>query len=626
MFPPHPHIPHQHQQSPSPSTPLHQHSPHPRPQSPNIDDTRAKRQRTDNGLCDTQQHNAHDCPTGNKTQQGTPRSGSTTSPRHIPHTDEQSPSTSSPSHPRNDIGIDDNDGSGSTYTFIIHKSAIDFLPSPTKRAPTFAAFDHGDHYHFIYGVKHTNNASRQLTTILGFLKAGLAGNTEAHTTLQLVRFANRFLSYLIRKGLATFSKFGSRTLSIIKPITKAFLNHQPSEDTTDSSLPCHQYIEDKKTTEHQTVNTRTFSIDYISSLIQDNSITSYEEFQRKLPTSIKIQLLKQLGYVGQNIIKTLIKIYNTENLQTFRSQHYYSLLHNNYIPSQTAPANVSWLSSLFRKNRISIPDFFAHFLAIHSMALTKINSFILQGPTDTGKSLLLHLLLEDTYPTRIARERDKSNFHLDQLPNATSVVFEEPIIDQTTIGTWKLLLEGAPLPTDMKHTDKEPSIASPSSSPPTIPFGIGLAPTTYLPYNSVHSLTTSLPPYPATSPKHNPWPLHHHQTRPVRPLLTLPPRHSYLIHRPPCHVSPLSHNQTSHTPTIPKPTTTPNFPPLAGQQRHPWLIPRRRINPGKNLASPPTSSSDKHPTTSSKMAMASTSTPQHPPYPSPSKHLLYMDK
>jgi hypothetical protein len=112
------------------------------------------------------------------------------------------------------------------------------------------------------------------------------------------------------------------------------------------------------------------------------------------------------------------------------------------------------LHPLFTVNNINIPLFFSHFIAIHSMALTKINSLILQGPTNTGKSLLLHLLLSDTFPTRIARERDKSNFHLDQLPNAT-LVFEEPIIDPTTIGTWKLLLEGAPVPTDMKHTDKE---------------------------------------------------------------------------------------------------------------------------------------------------------------------------
>jgi hypothetical protein len=273
-----------------------------------------------------------------------------------------SPSTSSTSPTRNTPGEDDTDGGGSTYTFIIHKTCINTLPTATKKAPTFAAFDHGDHYHFIFSVKHTNNASRQLSTILGFIKASIGGTTEAHRTLQLVRFAQRFLSYLLRKGISTFIKFGTRTLAILRPLTEALLNN--NIDTTDSSLPCQQYIEEKKKTDHQTVNTRNFSIDYISSLIQDNKITSYEEFQRKLPTSTKVQLLKQLGYVGQNIIKTLIKIYNIENLQHIRSQHYCSLMHKSFQSHAIHSTNVSWLTNLFRTNNISIPSFFAHFLAI----------------------------------------------------------------------------------------------------------------------------------------------------------------------------------------------------------------------------------------------------------------------
>jgi hypothetical protein len=76
----------------------------------------------------------------------------------------------------------------------------------------------------------------------------------------------------------------------------------------------------------------------------------------------------------------------------------------------------------------------------------------LQCPTNTGKSLILNLLLTDTKPTRISREKDRANFHLDQLPNSTSVIFEEPIIDQT-VGTRKLLLEGSPPPTDMKYKE-----------------------------------------------------------------------------------------------------------------------------------------------------------------------------
>jgi hypothetical protein len=63
--------------------------------------------------------------------------------------------------------------------------------------------------------------------------------------------------------------------------------------------------------------------------------------------------------------------------------------------------------------------------------------------------------MKTTKAARIAREKDRSNFHLDQLPSSSAVIFEEPIIDQTTVGNWKLLLEGSPIPTDMKHSDKE---------------------------------------------------------------------------------------------------------------------------------------------------------------------------
>jgi hypothetical protein len=218
---------------------------------------------------------------------------------------------------------------------------------------------------------------------------------------------------------------------------------------------CNQYIEEKKAAKKETITSRTFSIDYISNLITSNNITSYENFQRTLPTQTKIQLLKQLGYVGQNIIKTLIKIHTIEKLQNIKTHHFYDIMIHNFDISKTKQENIEWIQQLFVSNGINIDNFFSDFILIHTTAITKINTLVIEGPTNTGKSLLINLLLSDTHPTRIARERDKSNFHLDQLPNATAVVFEEPIIDQTTIGTWKLLLEGAPIPTDMKHADKE---------------------------------------------------------------------------------------------------------------------------------------------------------------------------
>jgi ATP-dependent protease Clp ATPase subunit len=206
------------------------------------------------------------------------------------------------------------------------------------------------------------------------------------------------------------------------------------------------YTEEKKTISKETITQRTFSIDYITSLIQDYSVSSFEDFQRKVPKDIKIQILKQMAYIGQNIIKTLIKIFVTEEQQKIAHTHYFRLLAYNFDILSVSDENVSWLHRLFDSNNINIPYFFSTFILIHSMSLPKINSFVLKGPTNTGKSLLLSLLLDHTKPTRISREKDKSNFHLDQLPNSTSVIFEEPIIDQTTIGTWKLLLEGCPIP------------------------------------------------------------------------------------------------------------------------------------------------------------------------------------
>jgi hypothetical protein len=273
-----------------------------------------------------------------------------------------SSSTSSPNSTRED----DTDGEcnrGIPYTFIIHKTGIDILPPTTKKALTFAAFDHGDHIHVIFSVRHTNNTSCHLNTILNFLHASFEGSSEAHTTLQLIRFPTRFISHLIRKGLSTFHKYGINLISILKPLATAILQYDTTDLPSQSTSHCEQYIEDKKQLNKETITQRTFSIDYISKLITTHKITSYESFQRILPTDVKIQLLKQLGYVGQNIIKTLIKIHTVENLQTIKTKHYYQIIIDNFSLRDVKQQNVSWLNKLFSTNNISIKNFLLQILS-----------------------------------------------------------------------------------------------------------------------------------------------------------------------------------------------------------------------------------------------------------------------
>jgi hypothetical protein len=72
---------------------------------------------------------------------------------------------------------------------------------------------------------------------------------RAHTTLQRVRYINRFISYLIPYGISSFNKYGSRLLKPLKLITNSLSNTNPNKDSsvdkTDFSN-CQMYTDHKK--------------------------------------------------------------------------------------------------------------------------------------------------------------------------------------------------------------------------------------------------------------------------------------------------------------------------------------------------------------------------------------------
>lgn len=120
------------------------------------------------------------------------------------------------------------------YTFIIHKEELKPLPVPgIRKGPTFATFDHGDHFHFIFTTRHSNNLSRTITSILQYIGASFAIIAEAHTTLQRIRSLARFISYLISYELRSFNKYGSRIIKPLATITNE-LHKTPTTDNIDS--------------------------------------------------------------------------------------------------------------------------------------------------------------------------------------------------------------------------------------------------------------------------------------------------------------------------------------------------------------------------------------------------------
>jgi hypothetical protein len=93
---------------------------------------------------------------------------------------------------------------------------------------------------------------------------------------------------------------------------------------------------------------RTNTIDYINNLIIEYNIDLYEDFQRKIASPIKIRLLKGIGYIGQNLVRQLIKIHNTDILQSIITKKYLDLLHDNFNIDFINYNNIKWLQNLFK--------------------------------------------------------------------------------------------------------------------------------------------------------------------------------------------------------------------------------------------------------------------------------------
>jgi hypothetical protein len=71
---------------------------------------------------------------------------------------------------------------------------------------------------------------------------------------------------------------------------------------------------------------------------------------------------------------------------------------------------------------INYIEFLAWIEIIKNQKYQKINTLVLHGTTNAGKSLFIRAATEFFRPTEITRERDNNSFHMDQLPTATAAL------------------------------------------------------------------------------------------------------------------------------------------------------------------------------------------------------------
>lgn len=81
----------------------------------------------------------------------------------------------------------------------------------------------------------------------------------------------------------------------------------------------------------------------------------------------------------------------------------------------------------------------------------RINAFCIKGSTTTGKNLVLNLVTQNNNYETVQRNRNYSQFFLQNLFKKTVALMEEPRITSVTVNHFKDLLGGLPLDIHLKH-------------------------------------------------------------------------------------------------------------------------------------------------------------------------------
>jgi len=361
------------------------------------------------------------------------------------------------------------------YTFIVHKNYQNenwkSLNSQNKKqGPNFATFDHGDHFHIIFSTRNPSNYTRHRARIGSFLHLDNSGNTESIITTQRIKHLRQFILYCLRYGFKSVTHHGAKANIYINEFIKQLKSVSKTNPTNDiiSSNHCKQYIENIKEASSSRLGKikKKNIVETIQSLVDQYNITSKSDWHRRINIETKSTLLKEFGL---NVDAYLQKILRNKNhtltglksdtpweeiIVEYYEQNVPITIYNNNLDFPIINSLI-WLNNLFIENNIDIVEFFAWSTVIKNKKFKKINCLVLQGPTNAGKTLIAQQYFKLAHPEEIPRERDNSGFHLDQLPYASAALFEEPLITPTNIGSWKLLLEGAMVKTDIKNADKE---------------------------------------------------------------------------------------------------------------------------------------------------------------------------
>ncbi|XP_069176540.1 uncharacterized protein [Procambarus clarkii] len=218
----------------------------------------------------------------------------------------------------------------------------------------------------------------------------------------------------------------------------------------------------KEKKEYEDSKTKSFTNQYAA--IED-ILNKYKPYKKsnlvKIPPEINESLFKLYGTHYDRVLKSVYDIWIRKQLKRLRKLSYMERLKEEYandIPislTQQDKIEIKYILNILYKNKINWICFFASFMYIYNKTDPKKNILCLEGPTNTGKTMIINLLLDNLQATSIAKNSDSDRFQFSNCTSAPAVLFEEPTITMTNVNTYKKFWGGQETETDVKNSCHE---------------------------------------------------------------------------------------------------------------------------------------------------------------------------
>ncbi|CAI2737806.1 unnamed protein product [Dicrocoelium dendriticum] len=301
---------------------------------------------------------------------------------------------------------------------------------------------HSDHYHVIFQAL-PQNRNRSLQRLLQVMGIPSTYTFDILSTLQPVVDWFRFAPSLAPTG------YSVQTLGTKLQHLAEHIGLTPADQKD-----CATINRESRKQQHSNVN-RTKRINLIDELIEVHRCTHLKELKRCLKRKQRLTIYNEFGKQWEESAIMCIEAFNEElfERQTHVSFEEY-MLENNHMSVCAHPKTLDdpFLDNLLAANKIDKDKFCKAIHEIMNKKIDRLNCLGIEGPTTTGKSLVLKMICQNYHCGTVQRSGDHSQFFLQNLADKSIALMEEPRITIATVNDFKELLGGSPFDIHVKHS------------------------------------------------------------------------------------------------------------------------------------------------------------------------------